>query len=195
MHDHHDYDALYRAPDEDGPPWQLDRPQPAFVDTVNRVEPGTTALECGCGAGDLAVVLAERGARVTDFDGSEPAVARVRQLATEHGVTIDAVVLDATDVTATGGPFDLVTDSGLLHSLDDNAQEEYVHGLASVTRSGSEVVILAADPETGRSFGVTAERLEALFDRSGWSVTISDAPVETRFGWSLAGRLLHARRR
>src|SRR2546421_6738338 len=48
--------------------------------------PGSQVLEIGCGAGFMAVALAQRGFRVQDIDSEEPMVVLARQHDMEDGL-------------------------------------------------------------------------------------------------------------
>jgi 2-polyprenyl-3-methyl-5-hydroxy-6-metoxy-1,4-benzoquinol methylase len=47
-------------------PWDIGKPQPAFVNAADDVK--GSVLDAGCGTGDNALFLAERGHRVTGID-------------------------------------------------------------------------------------------------------------------------------
>lgn len=68
------------------------------VDLLEDVR-GVDALELGCGGGQCAVGLAQRGADVTGLDLSTAQLAHARGLADEHGVDVDFVEGDVTDLS------------------------------------------------------------------------------------------------
>src|SRR6266568_9194203 len=74
-----------------------------------------TALDIGCGTGDLAIKLAERGYQVTGIDLSDVAIDQARKRAADQGVTEKTEFL-AANIAAIGAsaklpgqPFDLIT--------------------------------------------------------------------------------------
>ena len=54
-----------------------------------RLQPGSRLLDAGCGSGQFAVALAERGARVTGIDLSPEMIRRAEAHAHAHGVAVD----------------------------------------------------------------------------------------------------------
>ncbi len=50
-----------------------------------RLSPGARVLDAGCGSGQFAIALAERGARVTGIDLSPEMIRRARDHAADHG--------------------------------------------------------------------------------------------------------------
>lgn len=74
---------------------------------VESLTPGR-ALELGCGSGRNAVWLAQKGWQVTAVDFSTAAVAKVKQLSQQAGVTVHAETADAASYRP-NGHFDLIT--------------------------------------------------------------------------------------
>ncbi len=64
---------------------------------------GASALEIGCGTGELLVALREAGAQVT---GVEPNAAAVKTAVEQHGLTVHTGMLD--DVSLSPASFDLI---------------------------------------------------------------------------------------
>jgi SAM-dependent methyltransferase len=58
------FDAAYR----DRPPWNIGEPQPALIALLDAYPPTGPVLDVGCGTGDLALFLAERGLSVLGVD-------------------------------------------------------------------------------------------------------------------------------
>ena len=59
---------------------------------------GAAVLELGCGGGQCAVAVAERGADVTGIDLSAAQLAHARDLVAEHGVDVELLRADVTDL-------------------------------------------------------------------------------------------------
>ena len=75
-------------------------------------------LDAGCGLGDNAIYLAQRGHQVTGFDSSPTGIEQARARAAAAGVQVRFEVDDATDLTRLDRFFDTVVDSALYHCLD-----------------------------------------------------------------------------
>ena len=65
------------------PPWDIGRPQKAFIDVADQIT--GSILDAGCGTGENALYFAGRGCQVTGIDFIEEAVNRARRKATERG--------------------------------------------------------------------------------------------------------------
>ena len=75
-------------------------------------------LDAGCGLGDNAIYLAQRGHQVTGFDSSPTGIEQARARAAAAGVQVRFEVADATELTGLDRLFDTVVDSALYHCLD-----------------------------------------------------------------------------
>ena len=75
------------------PPWDIGRPQAAFVTAADRI--GRRVLESGCGTGDLAIWLASRGRTVTGVDFLLQPIERAREKAAAAGVQATFLQMDA----------------------------------------------------------------------------------------------------
>jgi SAM-dependent methyltransferase len=113
---------------------------------------GTTILDCGCGAGDNANYLAERGYDVLGFDVSASAVETARKRSDGSSTTgaVELMRASATELGAAArvqecatelGGFAVALDSALLHCLDDEAQIAYVDGVRALMRPGGSLYL------------------------------------------------------
>jgi len=97
-------------------PWHRDTPSQMLALAVAERHGRGRALDLGCGAGVFTVWLAERGLDVTGVDLLVEAVGMARSLAERKGAKVELVNADLFSY-APDRPFDLVYDSGCLHSL------------------------------------------------------------------------------
>jgi 2-polyprenyl-3-methyl-5-hydroxy-6-metoxy-1,4-benzoquinol methylase len=67
------------------PPWDIGRPQKAFIDVADRIT--GSALDAGCATGENALSFAGRGQKVTGIDFLEEPITRAKKKAAERGVT------------------------------------------------------------------------------------------------------------
>lgn len=96
-------------------PWHQTEPPRLLADAVRSRSRGR-ALDVGCGAGAFSVYLAQNGFEVTGID----LIPRALELAEAHARTARATVtfVEADALSwDSPEPFDLVLDSGCLHSL------------------------------------------------------------------------------
>ncbi len=63
------------------PPWDIGRPQKAFIDVADQIS--GSLLDAGCGTGDNALFFAVRGLAVTGVDFLAEPIKRAKQQAME----------------------------------------------------------------------------------------------------------------
>jgi len=107
---HPEWDASYTA--GTSAPWDIGRPQPAFVRLADEGRLTARLLDAGCGTGENALLAASRGADVTGIDVAPTAIARARAKASERGLTARFEVADALDLGRLSLTVDTVIDSG-----------------------------------------------------------------------------------
>jgi cyclopropane fatty-acyl-phospholipid synthase-like methyltransferase len=155
-------------------PWDIGRPQQAFLDVADRIT--GSVLDAGCGTGENALFLASRGHKVTGIDFLEEPVARARRKAAERGLTASFLVMDALALKDLPEVFDSVIDSGLFHVFNDHDRRRYVEGLASVLRPGGRLFLLCfsgEEPGTQGPRRVSKKELHDAFAQ-GWAVESVD---------------------
>ena len=166
---HPAWDDSYAGPP---PPWDIGRPQPAFV---RLAEAGTLTgalLDAGCGTGEHTLLAARHGARAIGIDVSPRAVELARRKADERGIEASFQVLDALHLDALGETFDTIIDSGLLHVLDDAARSRYVTALQAALRPGGHLHLMCFSDRQPGDWGprrITESELRAAFG-AGWRI-------------------------
>jgi SAM-dependent methyltransferase len=160
-------------------PWDIGKPQQAFVDAADRII--GSILDAGCGTGDAALFFASRGHAVTGIDFLEEPIRRARLKAAERKLLVTFLVKDALTLKDWAERFDNAIDSGLFHVFSDQDRREYVQGLATVLKPGGRVFLMCfSDAEPG-DFGprrISKSELQAAF-ANGWSIeSIEPARVE-----------------
>src|SRR5206468_2068811 len=103
------FDALYAGT----PPWDIGRPQPAFLHLAEAGAVRGRVLDVGCGTGEHALMAAGLGLAATGIDGSPAAIALARRKAQARNVKVRFLIWDALELPALGEQYDTVLDSGL----------------------------------------------------------------------------------
>lgn len=179
---------------EGRPPWDIGRPQPAFVKLFRdgEIKRGRI-LDVGCGTGENALFLAEAGCNVTGVDISHRAIGLAKEKAAKRNKRVDFFVCDVLTLGSCfrEGEFDTVIDSGLFHTLADEDRPVFLKQVFRVLKSNGEYFMMCfSDKEPGEwgprrvSKGEIIGALEPIFHIN----YIKDAAFEslTRRGGSKA---------
>jgi len=118
------------------PPWDIGRPQPAFVRLAESSQITGVVLDVGCGTGENALFLAGRGYKAVGIDGSPRAIGKARAKAKAHNLSVDFEIADALDLPIPTQLFDTVIDSGLFHVFSDDERVAFRESLARVISPG-----------------------------------------------------------
>lgn len=167
------------------PPWDIGRPQDAFVELADAGEIGSPVLDSGCGTGEHTLMLAEHGLTAMGIDVAPTAIRAARRKADERGLDVtfevgDVLALDRLDRT-----FAAVVDSGVFHVFDDADRARYVTSLAAALDPGGVLHLMCFSELTPGDMGprrVTQAELRQSF-ASGWRVDrIEASRFDVRMG-------------
>jgi cyclopropane fatty-acyl-phospholipid synthase-like methyltransferase len=168
-------DSYTRA---DPAPWDIGRPQPAFVRLADQGLLTGRLLDSGCGTGEHTLLAAAHGADATGVDIAPTAIATALAKAAartnETGRPLAATfeVADVLDLGRLGQVFDTVIDSGVFHVFGDAERPRYVAGLASALKTGGTCYLMCfsdGQPGTWGPRRVTQQELRGAFAQ-GWAV-------------------------
>jgi SAM-dependent methyltransferase len=171
------FESAYSGP----APWDIGRPQQAFLDVADRI--AGSVLDAGCGTGENGLFFAGRGCNVTGIDFIEEAINRAKRKAAGRGVSATFLVKDALTLTGWSERFDNVIDSGLFHVFGDEDRRRYVAGLATVLKPGGRLYLLSFSDEEPGAQGPRRVSKKELHDAfaAGWSVeSIEPSRFEVR---------------
>jgi SAM-dependent methyltransferase len=163
------WDDVYR---QGGAPWDIGRPQPAFVRLADAGEISSPVLDSGCGTGEHALMLAERGFEVLGVDVAPTAIDLAREKARQRGLSVVFEVGDVLALDRLGRQFATMMDSGVFHTFVDADRPRYVSSLASVLEPGGVLHLLCFSEHTPGTFGprrVTQTELRESF-ADGWVI-------------------------
>lgn len=167
------------------PPWDIGRPQRAVVGLAEEGEIVGSVLDVGCGTGEHALYLAERGHEVLGIDSAERAVELARAKAVERGSDADFRVWDALRAHELGRAFDTVIDIGMFHTLADEERLVYAEALRRTLVPDGRCFLLCWSERNPWGRGprrVTQMELLGTFER-GWAVrSIEPSVLETKLG-------------
>lgn len=152
------------------PPWDIGKPQPAFIEVVNSLE--GSVLDVGCGTGENSLFFARCGCTVTGIDLISGPLAEAKQKAKERGIDVRFLQHDALLLSELEQQFDNVIDCGFFHILSDEDRLNYLKELARVMAPGARLYLQCFSNQEPPGTGprrISAEELRATF-KEGWSV-------------------------
>ena len=164
------------------PPWDIGRPQRVVVELAESGEIVGSVLDVGCGTGEHALYLAERGHEVLGIDSAERAVELARAKAVERDSDAGFRVWDALRAHELGRVFDTVIDIGMFHTLADEERPVYADALRRALVPDGRCFLLCWSERNPWGRGprrVTQMELLGTFER-GWTVRIEPSLLETK---------------
>ena len=168
---------LYTSP----PPWDIGRPQPAFLALGDAGAVRGRVLDVGCGTGEHVLMAAGLGLDATGVDLAENALQAAREKARVRGLTARFLRHDARRLADLGESFDTVLDCGLFHIFTDDDRAAFVSSLRSAVRPGGRYLMLCFSDQQPGDWGprrVTRHEIEASF-ADGWRVdTIEPVTID-----------------
>jgi cyclopropane fatty-acyl-phospholipid synthase-like methyltransferase len=173
-----DFDALYGA---GTPPWDIGRPQPAFLELAQNGHLTGRVLDVGCGTGEHALMAAALGLSSTGIDAAPTALAAAERKARARGLAVRFLEWNALDLGSLNEQFDTTLDCGLFHVFDDHDRPRFVESLrAAMSVGGSYFMLCFSDRQPG-DWGprrVSQAEIRASFT-DGWRVdSIEPSKIE-----------------
>ena len=150
------FEDLYSGTNESGAgvPWANMEPHPMFAkwfDDVPAPKPGTTALVVGCGLGDDALALEDKGYKVTAFDVSESAIDLCKKRFPDSNTAFVTADLLA-GIPEWNNSFDLVLEIFTIQALPPKYEAKAIKNITDLVSPGGELVVVTAMVSTPRSF-------------------------------------------
>lgn len=161
------------------PPWDIGRPQSAFVELARSGGLIGRVLDVGCGTGEHALLAASLGHEVLGLDIVARAIELAREKAAARRLEATFITFDALALGVLGAEFDTVLDCGLFHGFDDEERRRFVEGLASVLRPGGRYHMLCFSDRQPGDWGprrVTEGEIREAF-QDGWTVEAVEPTV------------------
>jgi 2-polyprenyl-3-methyl-5-hydroxy-6-metoxy-1,4-benzoquinol methylase len=167
------YDLWYRL---GTPPWVgLAHTELAELVEAGELQPGR-AIDLGCGEGDYAIFLAQRGFQVTGVDLSPAAITKAKAKAHDASVEVAFLVDDLTRLSKVVGQFDLLVDYGTFDDLTSKDRAAYVDQISSLANPGAKFFLWCFEWELK-----TWERVTVAILPAG-NLAVRPGEVERWFG-------------
>ncbi|CAI2672417.1 Carboxy-S-adenosyl-L-methionine synthase (plasmid) [Apilactobacillus kunkeei] len=135
------YKHIYSTEKHSEHEWTAGTANPELVNLVydNKIKPNSNILELGCGLGTESVFLAVRGMNVTAVDISKDAISVGKQLSSLYNVNVDWMVEDI--LNADFSNYDIVTDQGCFHHLNDDERVIYANKVYKFLKAGGMFIL------------------------------------------------------
>jgi SAM-dependent methyltransferase len=169
------FKAIY---DAGPPPWDIGRPQSAFLELADQGLLVGRVLDVGCGTGEQALMAAARGFDATGIDAVPRAISLAQRKARDRGLTARFLVGDALRLADLGEQFDTVLDSGLFHVFDDVDRARFVASVGAVIPSGGRYYMICFSDRQPGTIGprrVSQSEIRQAFGPPAWRVDALDA--------------------
>jgi ubiquinone/menaquinone biosynthesis C-methylase UbiE len=153
---------LYTSP----PPWDIGRPQPAFLALADAGAIRGRVLDVGCGTGEHVLMCAGLGLDATGVDLASAALHAAKEKARDRGRTVRFLLQDALYLADLGESFDTVLDCGLFHIFNDEDRAAFVDSLRYVLTPGGRYFMLCFSDQQPGDWGphrVTRDEITASF--------------------------------
>lgn len=171
--------VLPLPPDElyaNRPPWDIDRPQPAFAALAESGAITGRVLDVGCGTGEHTLMAAALGLDATGVDLASVALRTAEQKARDRGLSARFLSHDARHLAELGETFDTVLDCGLFHIVLKDDRAGFVESVRSVLRPGGRYFVLGFSDQARESaryrtgpHRLSRDDIEAAF-ADGWHI-------------------------
>ncbi|MFJ8023614.1 class I SAM-dependent methyltransferase [Streptomyces sp. NPDC096311] len=163
------HEELYTNP----PPWDIGRPQPAFLAFADAGLLHGRVLDVGCGTGEHTLMAARLGLESTGIDLATNALDLATKKAEERGVMARFLRHDARRLADLGERFDVVLDSLVFHGFRGEERPAYVESLRAAVKPGGRYFMLCFRDEpptpSGRVHRLTPDEIRTAF-ADGWRI-------------------------
>lgn len=162
-------------------PWDIGRPQDAFIGLERDGMIKGRVLDVGCGTGENALFLAGKGHEVWGVDIADLAVERAKAKNRKRGLSAHFMVGDALQLESLGTTFQTIIDCGFFHILDDEDRGRYLTSLSSVIEPGGIFHMLCFSHKATMATGPRHLTEQEIIDSfAGWTVlSIIDSHFDT----------------
>ncbi|WP_430335231.1 class I SAM-dependent methyltransferase [Rhodococcus sp. ACT016] len=157
-------------------PWDIGEPQPVIRNLEADGQITSEVLDIGCGLGENAMFLADRGYKVCGLDAAPAAIEIAREHARERGLeqAVDFAVADATDLSDYADRFTTVIDSALYHCFAEDQRPGYVASLFRAARSGARLHVGCFSDRVPDAlpgpYRISEDNLRDTLSGAGWIV-------------------------
>lgn len=163
------------------PPWDIGRPQQIFIDLEKQKHLRSRILDVGCGTGENALFLADKGYEIWGIDSSPTAILKASEKASQRKLKAVFKTIDALKLAQLGETFQTIIDCGLFHCFSDEERTIFVDQLyKTLTPNGLYYFLCFSDQETreGGPRRISKIEIEKTFSKRWEILSIKDSLFE-----------------
>ena len=173
-----DWEKLYQDQNVESMPWFNPNLDPDLDQALTKLNLHTTstALDLGTGPGTQAIVLAQRGYKVTATDLSSTAIEKAQALAKQKGLDISWQQDDILNSNL-DQEFDFVLDRGCFHVLPPERRPDYVRVVDSLIKPNGYLFLKCfshLETREGGPYRFTAEEIKEIFGSRFNVISVED---------------------
>ena len=117
-----------------------------------------TALDIGCGLGEIAAWFVQRGYAAVGFDIAESAIRKAREMHRHMPLQPLYVTRDISAEAPPNRQYNILVDRGCLHQIPKNLIPSYVRNITAVAAPDARFLLLVKAYRKGIPYGEPAER-------------------------------------
>ncbi|MFW9876088.1 MAG: class I SAM-dependent methyltransferase [Candidatus Thorarchaeota archaeon] len=167
------------------PPWEIGRPQQAFIHLIDQISLKGKLLDVGCGTGENSIFFAKHGFDVTGIDYVREAINKALQKAEKRNINIKFYVLNALKLEGLNQKFDVIIDSGLFHTFSNLDRKQFKESLSHVLHKNGLYFMLCFSNLEPPGFGprrISKEDIYNTFNHNWEILSIEPEIFESNFG-------------
>ena len=188
------FDSMYKS---GTPPWDINKPQQAFVDLFNGGKIKGPVLDIGCGTGENALFLADHGLTVTGIDFSRHAINKaILKVARKYICTnLTFRIQDLFQLSTNGSKYKTVIDCGVFHIFNHNWRIKYQEKMYQLLQGNGLLALLVFSDKEPLGIGpphrISKTIIETIFIEHKWKIeSITEEKFEHNFPSKFANAYL-----
>lgn len=165
------------------PPWDIGRPQRSIIELEESGFIKEDILDIGCGTGENALFLSQKGYNVFGFDSAENAIKKAKEKAKSRNLPVKFYIDDALNPT-TDHKFSTIIDCGLFHTFNNTNLKIYIDNVFNLLEKDGYYHFLAFSDKEPGNWGprrINKNIITKVFDNHWKIIEIKDIDFETNF--------------
>ena len=172
-------------------PWDVSKPQAEIKWLEEKGEISSNVLDVGCGTGQNALFLAEKGYTVTGIDIAPDTLKIAKERALKRNINVNFHIYDLFDLKNYSKSFNTIIDSSIFHMFSDKLRKSYENNIRSVLNDNGTYHMLVFSDKEPDGYGprrIKKEEIRSTFNVRWDIYRIKEAKIGINIlkGWSWA---------